>query len=228
MRRLLLFPAALCLFGPPATRGELPPLIPRKVLFGNPVKALAQVSADGRHLAYLAPDKKDVLQVWVRTVGKEDDRIVTAEKKRGIHLFLWTYAPDTLLYAQDKDGDENFHVYAVDLKSDTTRDLTPFGGVRASPSGVHKDFPNELLITMNKRDRRAFDVYRVDLKSGEATLDTKNPGDVIGWETDAKFRVRGALADTRDGGREVRVRADEKAPWKTIVKWGPEDAEGSI
>src|SRR5262249_7018951 len=228
MRRLLLLSASLCLLLPPMTRAELPPLIPRKVLFGNPVKASPQISPDGKHLAYLAPDKKDVLQVWVRTIGKEDDRIATAATKRGIHQFQRTYAPDTLLYAQDKDGDENFHVYAVDLKSDITRDLTPFEGVRASPQGLHKDFPNELLVIMNKRDRRAFDVYRIDLKSGEATLDTKNPGDVIGWETDPKFRVRGALAATRDGGREVRVRADEKAPWKTIVKWGPEDAEGSI
>src|SRR5438067_10562685 len=110
MRRLVLLSASLCLLMPPMAQAELPPLIPRKVLFGNPVKALPQVSADGRHLAYLAPDKKDVLQVWVRTVGKEDDRIVTADKKRGIHLFLWTYAPDSLLYVQDKDGDENFHV----------------------------------------------------------------------------------------------------------------------
>jgi len=228
MRRLLLLAASVCLLVPPMVRAELPPLIPRKVLFGNPVKAGPQVSPDGKHLAYLAPDKKDVLQVWVRTVGKDDDRIVTADKKRGIHQFLWTFAPDTLLYMQDKDGDENYHVYTVDLKSDTVRDLTPFEGVRASPSGRHKDFPNELLVTMNKRDRRAFDVYRVDLKSGEATLDTKNPGDVLGWETDPKFRVRGAVAATREGGREVRVRADEKAPWKTVVKWGPEDSEGSI
>src|SRR5437899_4710277 len=103
MRRLLLLSASLCLLVPPMARAELPPLIPRKVLFGNPVKAGPQISRDGKYLAYLAPDKKDVLQVWVRTIGKEDDRIVTADKKRGIHQFLWTYAPDTLLYAQDKD-----------------------------------------------------------------------------------------------------------------------------
>src|SRR5262245_5444204 len=229
MRRLLLlFAASLCLLVPPTVQAEAPPLIPRKVLFGNPVKAGPQLSPDGKHLAYLAPDKKDVLQVWVRTVGKEDDRIVTADKKRGIRQFLWTYAPDTLLYMQDKEGDENFHVFAVNLKTDAVRDLTPFEGVRASPSGLHKDFPNELLVSMNKRDKRAFDVHRVDLTTRQAPLDTRHPWDVLGWETDPKFRVRGAVAATRDGGREVRVRADEKADWKTVVKWGPEDAEGSI
>src|SRR5437588_7698914 len=99
----------VCAAGSPA-RGELPPLIPRKVLFGNPVKAAPRISPDGKRLSYLAPDKKDVLQVWVQTLGKDDARQVTEDKKRGIRIHLWTYAPDTLLYVQDNDGDENFHL----------------------------------------------------------------------------------------------------------------------
>src|SRR2546421_10787974 len=82
-------------------RAELPPLIPRKVLFGNPSKASPLLSPDGKRLAFLAPDKKDVLQVWVQTVGQDDARQVTADKKRGIRIHLWSYAPDVLLYMQD-------------------------------------------------------------------------------------------------------------------------------
>ncbi len=225
MSRLLLCVAgASCLVAP--VRAELPPLVPRAVLFGNPVKASPLISPDGKRLAYLAPDKKDVLQVWVRSAGKEDDRMVTADKKRGIRQHLWAHDPDTLLYLQDNDGDENFHVYSVNLATNVVRDLTPFQGVRATPAGVHKDFPNELLVTLNLRDRRLFDVYRIDLTTGAVVLDTKNPGDVIGWSTDPKFRVRLALAGTREGGREVRARAGEKAPWKKVVTWGPDDADG--
>jgi dipeptidyl aminopeptidase/acylaminoacyl peptidase len=209
-------------------RAELPPLIPRKVLFGNPVKASPQISPDGKHLAYLAPDKKDVLQVWVQTVGKDDARQVTQDKKRGIRIFLWTYAPDTLLYLQDTEGDENFHIYSVALADNVVRDLTPFQGVRAAPLDLNRDFPNELLVTLNLKDRRLFDVYRIDLTTGAATLDTKNPGDVIGWDADPKFRVRVAQASTPDGGTEVRARADDKADWKKVVRWGPDDADGRV
>ena len=85
----------------------------RKVLFGNPVKFSPQISPDGKRLSYVAPDKNDVLQVWVQTLGQDDARQVTADKKRGIRIHAWTYAPDTLLYLQDNDGDENFHVYSV-------------------------------------------------------------------------------------------------------------------
>jgi dipeptidyl aminopeptidase/acylaminoacyl peptidase len=232
MTRLLLLAAlslGLGLLVPPApVRAELPPLIPRKVLFGNPVKTSPEISPDGKRLAYIAPDDKDVLQVWVRTVGKTDDRKVTADKKRGIRIFLWSYAPDTLLYMQDFEGDENFHLYSVNLASNVVRDLTPFQGVRAIPVPPHRDFPNEMLVTLNLRDRRLFDVHRIDLTTGAVVLDTKNPGDVIGWETDAKFRVRGALAPTPDGGREVRIRDDEKSPWKTLIKWDVEDADGGV
>src|SRR5262249_9954444 len=76
--------------------------------------------------------------------------------------------------------------------------------------------------------RRVMDVYRLDLTTGGATLDTKNPGDVVGWEVDAKFKVRGAQASTPDGGMEIRSRADEKAPWQKVVKWGPDDSDGRV
>src|SRR4051812_31789246 len=111
---LAAFGLALTLPAAPARAG-LPPLIPRKILFGNPVKASPQISPDGKRLAYLAPDKKDVLQVWVGTVGKDDARPVTADRRRGIRTFSWSYAPDTLLYLQDNDGDENFHIFSAKL-----------------------------------------------------------------------------------------------------------------
>ncbi|MFO0928207.1 MAG: hypothetical protein U0736_14410 [Gemmataceae bacterium] len=87
---------------------ELPPLIPRKVLFGNLTKRGAADLPDGTRLSYLPPDDKNVLQVWVQTLGKDDAKQVTHDKKRGIRTHPWTYAPDTLLYLQDNDGDAEF------------------------------------------------------------------------------------------------------------------------
>src|SRR5262249_35681327 len=83
-------------------------------------------------------------------------------------------------------------------------------------------------VNLNLRDRRLMDVHRIDLTTGAVVLDTRNPGDVVGWQTDPQFKVRAALAATPDGGFEVRLRADAKAPWKKVVTWGPEDADGRI
>src|SRR5262245_27080595 len=108
---VLLGTALAVLMGLAPARGEPPPLIPRGVLFGNPTKAAPRISPDGKRLAYLAPDKNNVMQVWVQTVGEDDAKPVTNDKKRGIRIHQWTYQPDTLLYLQDNDGDENFHIY---------------------------------------------------------------------------------------------------------------------
>jgi dipeptidyl aminopeptidase/acylaminoacyl peptidase len=208
---------------PAALSADLPPVIPRDVLFGNPERSQPRLSPDGQRLAWLAPDKKNVLQVWVKTVGKDDDKIVTADKKRGIRQYLWAQDSKTILYLQDNDGDENFHLFGVDLASGNVRDYTPFQGIRADIVDVHADFPDQVLVQMNLRDRQVMDVHRLTLTTGALALDTQNPGDVVGWGTDAKFQVRAAQVSTADGGTEVRVRDDAKSPWKTLVKVGPDE-----
>lgn len=200
-----------------------PALIPRDVLFGNPEKASPRLSPDGLKLAWLAPDKKDVLQVWVKTVGKDDDVVVTADKRRGIRRYFWAEDSNTLLYQQDSDGDENFHVYAVDLTAKSVRDLTPYQGIRAELEATSRKLPGRILVTMNLRSRELFDVYRVELKTGALELDTTNPGDVAGWaETDDLF-VKGAQASLPDGSTQVRVRDSAKAPWRVLVTAPPTD-----
>jgi dipeptidyl aminopeptidase/acylaminoacyl peptidase len=229
MRLAGVIPVLVGLLGAPlAARADLPPLIPRKLLFGNPVKASPEVSPDGKRLAYIAPDANNVLQVWVQTRGRDDARKVTDEKKRPIREYSWTYAPDTLVYLQDHDGDENFHLYLVNLAKKEVRDVTPFKNVRAGIAGTDRKHPNEILVTLNKDNPRVFDVYRMKLDSGALDLDTKNPGDVVGWIADPEFHVRGAQAFTPDGGVEIRYRKDVQAPWETVVKLGPEDAESGV
>src|SRR5215472_12767161 len=132
-----------------AIAADLPPLISRDILFGNPERTSPALSPDGKRLAWLGPDTNNVLQVWVKTVGKEDDKIVTADKKRGIRQYLWARNNRDLLYLQDSDGDENFHVYGVDLEGGSVRDYSPFQGVRASVLEPNADFPDELLLTLN-------------------------------------------------------------------------------
>ncbi len=104
---------ALTMGLPIAARAEPPPLIARDVLFGNPEKISPRISPDGKRLAWIAPDRKNVRQVWVKTIGKDDDKVVTDDQKRGIRNYVWAENSKVLLYLQDHDGDEEFHVYGV-------------------------------------------------------------------------------------------------------------------
>jgi len=202
---------------------QLPPLIPREILFGNPERANPQLSPDGQYLAYIAPDEKNVLQVWLRTVGQEDDRQLTADEKRGIRMYFWTYNAAQLIYLQDSDGDENFHLYLVDISSNNVRDLTPFPGVKAQPVDLDHNFPNEVLVALNLKDRQKFDVYRINLKTNAVDFDTDNPGNIVGWTADAQFQVRSAIAAMPDGGLDLLFREATDKPWNTLRHWGPDD-----
>ena len=203
------------------------PLIPREVLFGNPERTNPQISPDGSLLGYLAP-VNGVLNVWIRTIGKDDDRAVTTDTKRGIRNFTWQYDNKHVLYRQDLGGDENWRLYQTDIATKQTKDLTPFEKVRVDLVAYDWRKPDTVLFQANKRDPKVFDVYQVDLETGKIEMNTENPGDVQGWQADNDLQVRAAQVDQPDGGTIIRVRNDVKSPWRELVKWGPDETFGGI
>jgi dipeptidyl aminopeptidase/acylaminoacyl peptidase len=200
---------------------EMPPLIPREVLLGNPRRWQPTISPDGAKLAYLAPDERDALQIWVRSLGESDDRCVSAER-RSIQIYEWASDSKTILYRRDNDGDENDHTCAVDLQTGNVRDVTPWLGVRCQNTMTSAKRPGEILAVLNVRDRRLMDVWRIDLRTGAATLEVENPGDVDRWVADDDLVVRAARVRTADDGFEVRVRIDYASPWRTLLSTAPD------
>lgn len=185
------------------------PLIPRQILFGNPDKAAARLSPDGKRLSYLAP-VDGVLNVWVGPVDDPDAaKPVTNDKKRGIRSYFWAYTNKHILYTQDTDGDENWHVYAVDLDAGATKDLTPMPKVAAQIESVSYRTPQVILVGLNDRDERYHDVYKVDIGSGERTLVEKNEQEFAGYLIDEDNRVRFASKMTPDGGSQLFERTED-------------------
>jgi dipeptidyl aminopeptidase/acylaminoacyl peptidase len=206
-------------------------VVPREVLFGNPEYASPMLSPDGKLLAYLRPDENNVLNVWCRTIGQTDDRVVTADKSRGIRQAFWAEDSKTLLYMQDDAGDENFHLFAIDATSPSAvaRDLTPYKGAKAQNVITNKRFPDQILVAINNREPTCFDMYRCSLATGELTLDTQNPGDILGWGTeDESFEVREAVSmNPADSSTVVRVRDSASAEWRELVVF-PYGEEGNM
>jgi dipeptidyl aminopeptidase/acylaminoacyl peptidase len=200
-------------------------LIPRNVLFGNPVKTSPRIAPDGKRMAYLAP-VNNVLNVWVGTVGG-DFQPATQDTERGIRSYTWAHDNQHILYIQDTGGNENWHLYATNLETKETRDLTPFENVQARVIDSSKHFPNELLIGLNRDNPQVHDVYHLDLPTGELTLVAKNPGNVAGWLADTNFKVRGAVTAQPDGGLELLVRDNEQSEWSKVLTWNADDALNS-
>jgi dipeptidyl aminopeptidase/acylaminoacyl peptidase len=213
---LVVFAGAVVAQPGPTPAGAKTGLLPRKVLFGNPDKASPHISPDGKQISYLAP-VDGVMNVWVGPIDKPDDaKPVTQDKKRGIRSYFWAYTSQHLLYIQDQGGDENWHVYRVDLKSGETKDLTPIKGVNAQIEGVSRKFPNEMLIGLNDRDAKFHDIHRVNLLTAESKLIQKND-EFAGFMTDDDFQVRFAYKFTPDGG-QLAVKPDGKGGWVEFMK----------
>lgn len=198
------------------------PLIPRKVFFGNPEKSSPQISPDGKYLAYLAPDE-GVLNVWVAPL--EDisrARPVTRDRKRGIRIYFWAFTNRHILYLQDKEGDENWRVYSVDVFSEEVKDLTPIENVQARIQEVSHKYPEEILIALNDRNPQLHDIYRINIITGEKKKVLENPG-FFSFITDDTYRVRFAMQFTPDGGSEI-LQPSEAGGWQTFLKIDYEDS----
>ena len=202
-------------------------LIPRDALFGNPERAGVQLSPDGRYLSWLAP-VDGTMNVWV---APADDpgaaKAVTQDAARGIRNYFWSYQPGTLLYLRDTGGDEDFHLFAVDIDSGRSRDLTPFPKTTAQVVGISHRHPDALLVGMNDRDPQWHDLYRVDLGSGARTLVERNDDRIGGYLADADYTLRYASRSRPDGGMDL-LRRDgdgwatiEDVPFEDVLGTGP-------
>src|SRR5260370_23849343 len=176
-------------------------------------------------LAYLAPDE-GVLNVWVRALGKNDDRASTHDRLRGIRSYFWQPDSTHILYEQDVGGNENFHLYQSNVESRETKDLTPFEGVRAQIVAVDPLRPEFMLLGLNKRNSELFDVYRLAFATGEMEMDTENPGDIAGFTADNDLQVRAAEAMLPRGWPVIPIRPDARSPWRSVHPWGPGGESG--
>jgi dipeptidyl aminopeptidase/acylaminoacyl peptidase len=198
-------------------------LIPRDVLFGNPEKTMPALSPDGTRIAYLAP-YDDVLSIWVRTVGAEDDRVVATDPARPIRNVFWSPGGERVLFLQDAGGDEDFHLFAANPNAtEPPIDLTPYEGTRVTVQSIDYRRPDVMLIGMNRRDPTLFDVYRLDPVTGTAALDTENPGTVCAFADDAEMTIRAGLIQAADASTEIIVRDDAASPWRTLARFDPVD-----
>jgi dipeptidyl aminopeptidase/acylaminoacyl peptidase len=191
--------------------------IPLEVLFGNPEKASPRLSPDGKRLAWLAP-VEGVLNIWC------DGKPVTADRGRGIRSYFWA-EDGSLLYVQDKDGDENWHLWRVNGNDLTATDLTPYTATQCQIVATDPKFPHDVLITLNKRDARLHDAYRLDVRTGALTLEAENPGTAVGWLADPQLAARAAKTVRADGGGEIVLR--EGSGWRPLVSWGYDDQGGA-
>lgn len=186
------------------------PLLDRELFFGDPEISGAQLSPDGRWMSFLKP-YEGARNIWVKAADApfETAKPVTADE-RPVPGYFWSRDSRHLLYVQDKGGNENFHVWAVDPAAPPAaknvppaRDLTPVEGVRAQIYSVPKNTPDVIIVGLNDRDPSYHDVYKVEIASGERTLLRENSDNVGFWIFDNEGELRLAYRSLPGGGAEL-------------------------
>ena len=213
-------------------------LIPRADLFGNPEKASLRISPDGAYISYLAP-VEGVLNVWIAPADNPTDaKAVSKDTYRGIRTHFWSYTGKHLLYLQDEGGDENMMLHCVNVETGEDVNLTPYdeildaeGNPIMLPSGkkmrprtqiqeLSPETPEVILVGLNKRDPQWFDLYRLNILSGEMEMVQMNEG-FAGFVTDESYAVRFASKMTPDGGTAYFV--PDGDGWKPYMEVSAED-----
>ena len=189
-----------------------PPLLDRELFFGNPEIAGAQLSPDGQYVAFLKP-WKDTRNIYVKKTSEAFDkaRLVTTETKRPIPNFFFSRDSKLILYVKDKDGDENFNVWAVDpsapnaagSEAPASRNLTDAKGARAFIYAVPKKSPDTIYVGLNDRDAAWHDVYKVTISTGQRELVRKNTERIAGWDFDLEGQLRLATRVADNGDTEI-------------------------
>jgi len=192
------------------------PLILRKLLFDNPERTQARISPNGAYLSWLAP-KDGVLNVWV---APRDNlalaQPMTHDTGRGIRLHHWAFTNQHVLYIQDTNGDENWHLYAVDIHTQMVVDLTPFDGVAAQLAGLSPTYPDEVIVGLNNRKPQWHDLHRMNIQTGERTLLLEHDR-FAGVAIDHDFHLRFAWEMLPDGSQDMYLRhGDEWQLWEHI------------
>ncbi|WP_137681109.1 S9 family peptidase [Aurantiacibacter suaedae] len=178
------------------------PLIPRDHIFGNPTRAGGKISPDGKWVSWMAPHE-GVMNVWMAPSDDPDNpRRMTSATERPIPAYFWSPDSTSLLYIQDKGGDENFLLYQVNVESGEERCLTPFENTRAQVVGASDTIKDTILVGINNRDPRFHDVHKLNLKTGEMELVYENNA-YVGFESDDSLTLRWAIQQNAAGGNDM-------------------------
>ena len=202
----------------PSPTTVTPPPIPLEAFFANRDTSYDhKVSPDGTRLAWIGM-AEGRLTVHVRRLDGDDVVALDTHSRRSIQSFVWAQDSRRILYGQDRDGDENTHVFVADTERprERPRDLTPFAGQRAFVQQVIRSDAEHIVVGVNRPRTALADLHRIALTTGERTRIVDNTGDVLTWMTDDDGVVRARIRREAPGARVLeRVRPDS-ARWESL------------
>lgn len=197
--------------------------------FAKPASSSFQLSPNGTYMSYREKDENLKNHVYVKNVKTEETKRVITEGEELIRGYGWAN-DNRLIYVMDKGGNEDYHLFAVDVDGSNQKELTPYEGVKVNILASLKEDKDHMIISMNKNNAQVFDPYKINILSGEIeqlyeNSDLANP--IMGYEFDKDGNLRG-FTRLKDGINSELYYAVEDGEYKLMktTKW--DDSFGII
>lgn len=190
--------------------------IPISDFFKTPDEIIFRLSPDGKYVSYLKP-YKGKQNLFIKSLADGQERRATSFTDYSIRDYSWVYN-DQIVLSQDIIALDQFKMYSLDAASLQIKNILTVERVkiRLLPN-QNKAEPDVITIAMNKRDPANFDIYKLNIRTGELKSYLVNPGNITEWFPDENGKIR--LAKASDGVDEtILYRADDHQPFKPIIK----------
>lgn len=171
---------------------QIPPLITAEDFFSIPQKSNFKISPDGEKIAFLQPWKNRT-NLFVYNIGTNDTIQITSYDSYDLNIYEWGNEKK-IIYLMGVDESENLKLFSVDISDGRKKQLTPAGNSTVHIIDHLINNPDEMIIRLNERDSRIFDVYRIDINTGGRKLIAENPGNILLWLTDHEGKLRAAVS----------------------------------
>ena len=191
--------------------------------FSKPKSSNFRLSPDGKYMSYQEKDDNNKRHVYVKDIKTGKIQRIIEEKDELIRGYGWINEK-RLIYAMDKGGNENYHIFAVNMDGTNGMDLTPFDGVQASILNMLKDQKDYIIIQLNKNNPQVFDPYKLNVATGEMTQlfenkDVVNP--IVDYDFDKDGNLRAYTRMVNGTETELYYKDLETGEFKLIYhgKW---------
>ncbi|MGD1893821.1 MAG: hypothetical protein ACFB15_24910, partial [Cyclobacteriaceae bacterium] len=190
--------------------------------FAKPASSSFQLSPQGAYMSYREKDENLKNHVYVKNIKTDEVKRVITEGEELVRGYGWAN-DNRLIYVMDKGGNEDYHLFAVDVDGANEKELTPYEGVRVNILTLLKEDKDHMIIAMNKNNAQVFDPYKINIVSGEIeqlyeNTDLANP--IMGYEFDKDGNLRG-FTRLKDGINSEIYYAVESGDYQLMktTKW---------
>lgn len=160
--------------------------------FQTPDAYAFKLSPDGQYLSYMKRREDGKRDLYLKNTNTQQELKLVAQKEDLIRSYFWA-SDNRIIYSQDQGGNENYHLFGVNLDGSNNEELTPFDNVRVGVLAVLKEDPDHVIVQMNKDNPQQEEPYRLNINTGEIKkLYTVRAGDppVAGYDFDKDGNLR--------------------------------------